>query len=138
MPVVYTVSGGEPSGRSEGCKAAMDYIMEHVYQAEQRNQKIYGVDDVIDLMEKCPKRPIVFHNGCRDPWKVAVRYFWRRLVKNDFIISEEIGEEEEAEFEDCEDCGFTHPTEDKCPQGSRCRMYEKWRKDEEDEESDKE
>ena len=95
MALVYTVSGGEPQARDKDCKAAMDYIMDHVYEAEKRKENIYGVDDVIRCMEKCPKRVIVFHERCRDPWKTTVRYFWRRLVKNNFIISENVDSDQE-------------------------------------------
>jgi hypothetical protein len=30
-------------------------------------------------------------------------------------------------FEDCEDCGYTHHYEDKCPKGENCKHYKKWR-----------
>jgi hypothetical protein len=29
-------------------------------------------------------------------------------------------------FEDCE-CGYTHHYEDKCPKGTQCKKYEKWK-----------
>jgi hypothetical protein len=35
-------------------------------------------------------------------------------------------------FEDCE-CGYAHHYEDKCPKGTQCEKYEKWRKDEKEE-----
>ena len=41
---------------------------------------------------------------------------------------------EEDGFEDCEDCGYTHHYEDKCPVGNQCRMYERWREEEQEEE----
>ena len=31
-------------------------------------------------------------------------------------------------FENC-DCGYIHHYEDKCPRGTQCEMYEKWRVD---------
>jgi len=40
-------------------------------------------------------------------------------------------EDSDDGFEDCESCGYTHHYEDKCPVGVRCKMYEKWREEEE-------
>ena len=36
----------------------------------------------------------------------------------------------DEEFEDCDECGYTHPYEDKCPNEATAYRYEKWRKDE--------
>jgi hypothetical protein len=35
----------------------------------------------------------------------------------------------DSDFEDCEDCGYTHLTEDKCPSGSATKHYVRWRDD---------
>ena len=40
-------------------------------------------------------------------------------------------EEEEDGMEDCDDCGYTHHFEDKCPIGEQCEKYENWREREE-------
>ena len=40
-------------------------------------------------------------------------------------------EEEEDGMEDCDDCGYTHHYEDKCPIGEQCEKYENWREREE-------
>jgi hypothetical protein len=50
--------------------------------------------------------------------------------------SEEEEEEEDDGFEDCDFCGYTHHYEDKCPKGSQCEKYEKWREDEKEEDED--
>jgi hypothetical protein len=36
-------------------------------------------------------------------------------------------DDDEDGFEDCEDCGYTHHYEDKCPRGANRKNYEKWR-----------
>jgi len=43
-------------------------------------------------------------------------------------------EEEDDNIEDCELCGYSHHYEDKCPIGTQCEKYEKWREEEEEEE----
>ena len=58
-------------------------------------------------------------------------------IKNINLDQEEFGvckhcNDEEDGFEDCEDCGYTHHYEDKCPIGEQCEKYEKWREDEDD------
>jgi hypothetical protein len=38
----------------------------------------------------------------------------------------------DSDFTDCEDCGYTHLCEDKCPNDATKCHYEKWREEEED------
>lgn len=40
---------------------------------------------------------------------------------------EESDDDSDDGFEDCEDCGYTHHYEDKCPKGANRKNYEKWR-----------
>jgi hypothetical protein len=47
------------------------------------------------------------------------------------VMCEDWEEDEEDGFEDCEDCGYTHHYEDKCPIGEQCEKYEKWREEDE-------
>ena len=42
------------------------------------------------------------------------------------------GDDDDEGMEDCEDCGYTHHYEDKCPNEATAHHYEKWRVDEED------
>jgi hypothetical protein len=42
--------------------------------------------------------------------------------------SEEEDSDSDDDFEDCEECGYSHHCEDKCPTGVRCGLYEQWRK----------
>lgn len=57
---------------------------------------------------------------------------------DEYLGEDEVGErcetcdkdEEEDGFEDCDDCGYTHHYEDKCPIGEQCEKYEKWREEE--------
>jgi hypothetical protein len=38
-------------------------------------------------------------------------------------------EDEDGDFTDCEDCGYTHPCEDTCPNEATACHYQKWRED---------
>ena len=44
--------------------------------------------------------------------------------------------DEDDGMEDCNDCGYTHHYEDKCPTGTQVSHYIRWKEDESEEESD--
>jgi hypothetical protein len=61
-------------------------------------------------------------------------FYCRRCVQ--FVFEEwqekyKDEEEEEDGMEDCDDCGYTHHCEDKCPIGEQCEKFENWREREE-------
>jgi hypothetical protein len=45
-------------------------------------------------------------------------------------------EEEDDGFENCEDCGYIHHYEDKCPNETTCEHYERWKEEEDNDELD--
>jgi hypothetical protein len=45
--------------------------------------------------------------------------------------SSDSSEEEEDEMEDCDNCGYTHHYEDKCPVGKQCEKFTRWWSDDE-------
>jgi hypothetical protein len=51
----------------------------------------------------------------------------REHVEIDDEEEEEDDAASDSDFEDCEDCGYTHLTEDKCPSGSATKHYVRWR-----------
>jgi hypothetical protein len=50
----------------------------------------------------------------------------------DCLYPENQNDDADEGMEDCEDCGYTHHYEDKCPNEATAHHYEKWRVDEED------
>ena len=70
---------------------------------------------------------------CEDDEEHEERVLWESNKDGKNICRKCVREEDEEEdgFSDCEDCGYTHHYEDKCPIGEQCEKYEKWREREE-------
>ena len=80
---------------------------------------------------KCPDSVDSLCDDCgKWDYKVGV---WRCSDCQEKHVKEE---EEEDNMEDCDCCGYTHHSEDKCPNEATAKHYVNWRKEEEDEDND--
>jgi hypothetical protein len=99
---------------------------------------IQGMEEEEDVLTKTTreKNERLNPKGFEVAWCKECGDYCEILIGTEAVCGnceESESEEDEDGFEDCE-CGFTHHHEDKCPVGDQCRMYERWRDEDEEEE----
>ena len=95
--------------------------------ARERYARVKSLPEIYNILSDegltpVDTKPSLLTHFCKD---IVIT----KTAKILFYIKKETDEGSDTDdgFEDCEDCGYTHHYEDKCPKGANRKNYEKWR-----------
>ena len=88
MAAGFFVTGREPpKTKNQENTIAVEYITNIIYEREESPDEITSLQHLLDVMHEDPRTEVVFKD-LKQPWKNAVKYTFRLLLKADVIAQE--------------------------------------------------